>query len=340
MRRKRIRRGVWGVMTLFALMNVVAAFHAYKFTHFTDSKSERTKDPRNLTAGQKAMALLFGVSNPRPETKAVPAGDYQTVRLKSNREIECWSIKAENPKGTVLLFHGFSDEKSSLLDKAEAFRSLGFNTFLVDFMGSGGSEGNRTTVGFREAKQVKTCVDYLAGNGEENIYLFGSSMGAVALMKAISDYGVSPQKIIIECPFGSMYQTVCARFKAMSVPAFPTAGLLTFWGGVQNGFWAFAHNPAVYAKKITCPTLLMYGAKDDKVSRRETDAIFTNLGGPKKLKIFQGAGHENYLEKCREEWLYDIQQFLSPIPHHTSKKLRRGWSPTLSMARVTENVQN
>ena len=312
MKRKWLKCGIWVLAALFALMNIVAAFHAYKFTRFTDCKSERTKDPKSLKVGEKVSALIFGVSNPRPKTKAVPASNYQTVKLKSNKEIECWSIKVENPQGTVILFHGFSDEKSSLLGRADVFRELGFNTFLVDFMGSGGSEGNQTTVGFWEAMQVKTCFDHLTENGEDNIYLFGSSMGAVAIMKAISDYGVTPKGIIIECPFGSMYQTVCARFRTMNVPAFPMAGLLTFWGGLQNGFWAFAHNPADYAKKITCPTLLLYGAKDEKVSRRETNAIFNNLGGEKRLKLFQEAGHEDYLEKCREEWVHDIRQFLTP----------------------------
>lgn len=57
---------------------------------------------------------------------------------------------------------------------------------------------------------------------------------------------------MIECPFGSMYKTVCARFKTMNAPTFPMAGLLVFWGGMQNNFWAFEHNPTEYAKNINC----------------------------------------------------------------------------------------
>jgi len=321
MKRKWIKRSLWVLSAIFVLMNVVAIFHAYKFTHFTNSQSERTKAPKALTARQKITALVFGVSNPRPENKATPSGDYQTVRLNSNREIECWSITAENPKGTVALFHGFCAEKSSLLGRADAFRALGYSTLLVDFMGSGGSEGNRTTIGFREAEQVKTCFDYLTEHGEKNVYLFGSSMGAVAVMKAISDYEINPKGIILECPFGTMYQTVCARFRTMKVPSFPMAGLLTFWGGLQNGFWAFAHNPADYAREITCPTLLLYGAKDEKVSAHEIDAIFRNLAGRKKLKTFQAAGHENYLINFKEEWTQDVQTFLMTTPEFLKERM-------------------
>lgn len=298
-------------MTIFVLMNFVAIFHSYKFTHFTENKTEKTKDPKSLTTEQKIRTLIFGVSNPRPENKALPTTEYETIRLKSNREIECWSIKTENPKGTVVLFHGFSGDKSSMLDKSDVFREQGYNTFLVDFMGSGGSEGNQTTIGFLEAEQVLTCFKYLSEKGEQNIYLFGTSMGSVAIMKAINDYGISPKGIIIECPFGSMYKTVCARFRTMNAPTFPMARLLVFWGGLQNGFWPFGHNPTDYAKKIICPTLLFYGAKDEKVSRQEINEIFSNLVGQKKLTIFQEAGHENYLTKYKDEWTQDIERFLN-----------------------------
>jgi esterase/lipase len=309
--RKWTKYGIWAFITIFVFMNIFAIFHSYKFTHFADNKLEKTKTPQSLSNIQKIKILFFGVSNPRPENKIVPTSNFQTIKLKNSKEIECWSIKTENSKGTVILFHGFSGEKSSMLDKSDVFRDLGYSTFLVDFIGSGGSEGNQTTIGFLEAEQVKMCFDYLTENGEKDIYLFGTSMGAVAIMKSIYDYGISPKGIIIECPFGTMYKTVSARFKAMNVPTFPMAGLLVFWGGLQNGFWAFAHNPIKYAKKITCHTLLLYGAQDDKVSRQEIDAIFNNLAGEKKLKIYQEAGHENYLTKYRKEWTQDIQLFLT-----------------------------
>jgi uncharacterized protein len=296
-------------------MNVLAFFHAYKFTHFSNLKLENERTGNKLSTTEKIKALIFGVNNPRPNNNQFPAQNYESFKLKSNREIECWSIKTENAKGTIILFHGYSGDKSSMVDKSDIFINLGYNTLLVDFMGSGGSEGNQTTIGFLEAEQVKTTFDFIRYQGENKIYLYGTSMGAVAVMKAISDYGLNPTGIIIECPFGSMYKTVCARFKALKVPTFPMAGLLVFWGGVQNGFWAFEHNPTDYAKNITCPILLMYGENDQRVSRQEIDEIFVNLKGKKQLKTYPNTGHENYLLKNKEQWMKDIYVFLL----HSSK---------------------
>jgi alpha-beta hydrolase superfamily lysophospholipase len=308
-RKKILKKFIWTVAFAFVLMNIVAIFHSYKFTHFTDSKTEKTQKPEQLNFGEKLKTLFFGVNNPRPINKTKPI-NFETIFLQSNKKIECWYSSKDTTNGTVILFHGYGGEKSSMLDKAEIFDSLNYNTLLIDFMGSGGSEGNTTTIGFKEAEQVKTAFDYLTKKGEKNIYLFGTSMGAVAIMKAIKDYDLKPNAIVIECPFGSMYETVSARFKNMNVPTFPMAGLLVFWGGVQNGFWSFNHNPTTYAKSIYCPTLLLFGEKDKNVSRKEIDNIYKNLAGQKTLKTYPIAGHENYLNKYRSEWTKDITTFL------------------------------
>ncbi|TDP01626.1 alpha/beta hydrolase [Flavobacterium sp. 245] len=299
------------IATLFILINTVAFFHAYKFTHFTSDKSEKTKSPERLSSFEKIQTLFFGVNNPKPRNTKFPSQKYKTLSLHSNKQIECWFIKNEKSRGTVILFHGYGGEKSSMITKSDEFIKLGFSTLLVDFMGNGNSEGNQTTIGYKEAEEVKTTFDYLQKSGEENIYLFGTSMGAVAIMKCINDTKIKPKGIIIECPFGSMYTTVCARFKKMNAPTFLMAGILLFWGGIQNGFWGFNHNPTEYAKNIYCPTLLLYGEKDKSVSRKEIDEIYSNLKGSKTISIYKNTGHENYLINNKVEWKKDVSDFLA-----------------------------
>jgi alpha-beta hydrolase superfamily lysophospholipase len=310
---KWLRRSLWTVLLVFILMNIMAMFHAYKFTHFSEGPESKRTNPEKLSTGQKISTLFLGVSNPRPKNYETPLSDYKVIRLKSNKNIECWEIKTKNALGTVVLFHGYCGDKSSMLDKAEIFEKMGYNILLVDFMGSGGSEGNQTTIGYFEAMQVKTCFQYLKKKGENSIYLYGTSMGAVAIMKSIHDSNLEPKGIILECPFGTMYQTVCSRFKSMNAPTFPMAGLLVFWGGIENGFWAFGHNPDTYAKSIKCPVLLLYGAKDKRVCRSEINNVFRNLNGKKKLVIYPDAGHENYLNDYKKQWTIDVQSFFKSV---------------------------
>lgn len=309
-RKKMLKKTIWVICIILFLVNLIAFFHAYKFTHFVNSSIEKTQNPKKLSVLEKGKLLLFGINNPRPENDIFPLQNYKTIKIKGKKETECWYIKTPKAKGTVIIFHGYSGKKSSMIDKSDEFIKLGYNTLLVDFMGSGGSQGNQTTIGFKEANQVQNCYNYIRNRGEKNIYLFGTSMGAVAILKAINDSPISPRAILLECPFGTMYKTVCARFKAMNIPKFPMASLLVFWGGVQNGFWAFSHNPETYAKNINCPVLLMYGEKDNRVSKDEINAIFYNLNNKKELKLYANAGHENYLIKYKKEWSKNVMSFL------------------------------
>ncbi|NOS91373.1 MAG: prolyl oligopeptidase family serine peptidase [Cyclobacteriaceae bacterium] len=308
-KRKIVRFSIWLVAVGFVFANVLAIIHSYRFTHFEEPALGKKI---NNNASSVALKSLFtGVQNPPPVSSKMPAVPFETVVLQSNRKIECWYIKQANAIGTIILFHSYAAEKSSLLDHEQIFQQFGYNTLLVDFMGSGNSEGNQTTIGFKETTQVRTAFEFVQKQGEQTIYLFGVSMGAVAIMKALADDPMQVNGIIIECPFGTMYQTVQARFRLMKLPSFPFASMIVFWGGVQNGFWAFGHNPVAYASKINCPTLLLYGAKDNRVSREETQAIFTNLAGEKFLKIYHEAGHERYLLRYRDVWKDDVHQFLN-----------------------------
>ncbi|MEO0790765.1 MAG: alpha/beta hydrolase, partial [Bacteroidota bacterium] len=200
-------------------------------------------------------------------------------------------------------------EKSAMLRRATLIRKMGYSTMLVDFRASGGSSGNTTTIGYKESEDVRSVVNHLRAEGNEEVYLLGTSMGAAAILKAMSENDVGVQAVIVECPFGSLLQTAKNRFENMGVPSFPAAHLLVFWGGVENGFWGFGHNPANYSKKVQIPTLLIYGELDGRVKRAEIDDIYANLAGKKELVLFPTAGHGNYLEVDETKWVETVRSF-------------------------------
>jgi alpha-beta hydrolase superfamily lysophospholipase len=335
--KKRISIFLFTLLFLFAGLNIIAAFHAYKFTHFGPAETAKTANPGQLSKIRKLQTLLFGVNIPRPVSNLKPGRPFNTIRLQGKKKLEGWHLDVKNPKGTIALFHGFGGQKATMLDKAQIFQNLGYNVLLVDFRGSGNSEGNQTTIGFEEAEDVKTVFNYLEKSGEKHIILFGTSMGAVAIMKASSDQLVTPAAIILECPFGTTLQTVENRFKTMGVPAFPMAHLLAFWGGALNGFNSFSHNPETYATKITSPTLLLYGEQDEKVSFSETENIFRNLSGPKFLRTFPEAGHENYLTHYRKDWIMHVANFLNHAKrYHSTGKSMAGTCRTLHHETATD----
>jgi hypothetical protein len=218
----------------------------------------------------------------------------------------------DSSKPTVLLFHGYGNRKCGMLDRSEALNELGYNTVLVDFAGAGDSPGNTCTIGYQEAEQVKRCYDYLRKKlPQSKLYLLGSSMGAAAITRCVAEYGITPDAIVLECPFGSLLDAAGNRFDAVGLPRFPLVHLLIFYGGAMNGFWAFHYKPTEYAKKITVPCLHLVGGKDERVSTEESKLLFQNLSGPKKQIIYPEAKHESYLNDYRTQWKQDVQAFLS-----------------------------
>jgi pimeloyl-ACP methyl ester carboxylesterase len=307
---KYLPKVLWALLFAFVIMNIIAFAHAYKFTHFSDDTLARTKDPKELTRLNKIKILLTGIDNPKPQHKTQPSGNFDVVTIGESDTIRSWHFKVEHAKGTVILFHGFGGEKSSLLGRSDYFNAAGYNTLLVDFLGSGDSDGMSTSIGYHEAEQVLQIYNYMLSTGEKNIFLFGTSMGAAAILKAINDYKIAPAAIFLECPFGSLYTTVCARFKMMNLPVFPMAGLLTFWGGVQHGYWAFGHNPSEYAKAVDCPALLLFGELDDRVTREEIDLIYSHFAGFKMLKTYSREGHNFFTPSNETAWKSDVSTFI------------------------------
>lgn len=310
MKRNRFwKRLAWSAGALFLFLNLFCAWHAWKFTHFTNTTAART-NPNRLSAFGKLKTLVVGVDNPRPVNRSVPPVPYETITLQSDFPLEAWLIRTPKAKGTVVLFHGYSGHKSSMTDRAMILREMGFNTLLVDFRGSGGSGGNYTTVGFQESRDVKAAYDYLRRSGERNIWLLGTSLGAAAVLKAVKDGGVQPKGLILEAPFATLYEATCARFRAVGAPEVPLAALVVFWGGTLHGFWGFGHRPAEDARSVKIPALVVYGEKDERVERWEIDAVFGNLDGKKKLVIFPESGHVNFLSRNRPEWTAALREFI------------------------------
>jgi alpha-beta hydrolase superfamily lysophospholipase len=294
----------------------MAAFHAYKFTHFYEAKEGiSAKKPDEFGTLEKASALLFGIKSYKKKIDTQHSFLFDTIFLKpdDSLRLEAWQSRDSGfPKGTVILFHGHGGNKAGVINEAYAFNKLGYRVFLVDFRAHGNSQGNVCTIGYDEAKDVKAAYDYVAAKGEKNIILYGISLGAAAEMKAVKDYYLKPSKMILEMPFGSLHEAVKARCRILGVPQQPIAALLTFWGGAEQGFWAFDHNPEDYAKSIDCGVLLQLGKNDERVTKTETETIYNNLRSTKKsLVIYENSGHQSLCANETDKWIKTVSEFLS-----------------------------
>jgi len=308
---------LWVLLVQFVLFNISAALYAYKFTHVYDDPSLRTKKPGS-NVFTKTWRLFSGPRQPRSIITASPAFPYDTVMLKTNSGIfiEAWHAKPDSlAKGTVILFHGIMSNKGMLIAEAAEFRYQGYNIMLVDLRAHGNSGGNTTTIGVRESEEVKLAYDYVEQQGEKNIFLYGSSMGAVVVTKAISDYSLQPKGVFLDMPFASLQSHVRARARGLGfggVGEKPFGFLVTMWIGIERGFNGFKDKTTRYVKKLNCPVLMQWGAADTYVLKSETDKVYKAIASAnKKLVIYDHAGHESLLQNDPAKWRAETEAFLN-----------------------------
>jgi pimeloyl-ACP methyl ester carboxylesterase len=290
------------LLAVFLLINILTFAGAYLLTHFS-------------------APGYWGVI-PKPSNQLLPSDIglryvTQRIAIAPNEWLEAWFIPSQspNPKGTVLLFPGNVGSKSKqLLAPTQVFHPLGYDALLVDFRGLGGSSGNTTTIGMKEAKDVALTVQYAQrANLKRPFILYGVSMGSAAILRAVDRENVKPTAVILELPFARFLDAIRSRLRAIRLPVFGIAELVVFWGSVQHQVNGFTHDPLTYAKSVRVPTLLLHGSLDIWTSVAEIEEIAKNLNGEKRVVLFPKAGHDLLVTVDKKTWSANVEQFLGSI---------------------------
>ncbi len=285
--------------------------YGYKLTYFYEASETQYVPPKNIFA--KTWNIFIGPHLRKSIVNEVPHFSYTTVHLftKDSLDIEGWYVPVDSSKGTVILIHGLGGNKSTLLKEAYEFMYFGFNVMLIDLRAHGNSGGNVTTLGFRESEDVKLAYDYIYNKGERNIILYGFSLGATTITKAIYDYSLAPSHIILELPFESQEKLFAKRGKFLGFPEEPFGVIVTFWASIERHFNAFKQHTSQYVQKIKCPVLLQYAAFDQIVPPEETIYLFDHIAShDKKIVRYEKASHEYLLNNDPPKWRKEVYGFL------------------------------
>lgn len=310
---------LWVLLVQFILLNISAYLHADKLSHLYSQEQYEIDIAKPISKNifAKTWRLFCGYRNYKQPEILLPDFKYSVVNFKTrnNLNIEAWYASADsNAKGTVILVHGLMGNKSGLIGQAKQFLSLNYNVLLADSRAHGNSGGTHTGFGYNETEELKLEYDYLKQKGENRILLWGISMGAVEVIKAVGDDKLGVSGIMVSMPFGSLQDLIKARLHNLGLPKQPFGSLITFWIGVQRGYNGLGFDVASYAKKVDCPVLMQYGDRDQLVSFKETDKIFKSFASKdKKLVEYTNASHQQLFRKDSVQWRMETMEFLDKI---------------------------
>ena len=217
------------------------------------------------------------------------------VQSKDGLRLHGYWIPAENPRGTVLLVHGY--RSTMLVDFGLAFafyHALGMNVLVPEHRCHGKSEGKYITFGVKESEDITQWISYHNDHfGVQQIFLSGMSMGAsTVLYLADQSLPANVKCIIADCGFTSPREILGEVFR--SVTHFPAAASLwatDLFARVFAGFSLKEKDTRKALAKAKLPVLMIHGSADDFVPCRMTLEGFDACTEDKELLIVQGAGH-------------------------------------------------
>lgn len=217
------------------------------------------------------------------------------VQSKDGLRLHGYWIPAENPRGTVLLVHGY--RSTMLVDFGLAFafyHALGMNVLVPEHRCHGKSEGKYITFGVKESEDITQWISYHNDHfGMQQIFLSGMSMGAsTVLYLADQSLPANVKCIIADCGFTSPWEILGEVFR--SVTHFPAAAFLwatDLFARVFAGFSLKEKDTRKALAKAKLPVLMIHGSADDFVPCRMTLEGFDACTEDKELLIVQGAGH-------------------------------------------------
>jgi pimeloyl-ACP methyl ester carboxylesterase len=101
---------------------------------------------------------------------------------------------------TIILGHGYFADWRSMLALADEFREKRYNVFLFDFRAHGKSDGEKTTFGYNEGKDIAGAVRFVSDQyptESKNLFYYGHSMGAASMMMAQRSLQKHPQDLAL-----------------------------------------------------------------------------------------------------------------------------------------------
>lgn len=233
-------------------------------------------------------ALLFHpenqhVPNPvaerfSPQDIYFPSGDGETLHG--------WFFKAENPKATVLVFHGNASNISTHVNSVLWLVQAGFNLFIIDYRGFGHSSGEAALTGVhRDGLAAFTHLLNLPEVGSTRIAILGQSLGgSVATYVAAT----APQRgkislLLLDSSFFSYRQI--AREKL--------ANVFITWPFQYPLAWLFNddYSPGKWIGKLPVPVVIIHDRNDKVVPFHHGEQLYAAASEPKMMLTTSGLGH-------------------------------------------------
>ena len=278
-----------------------------------------------FTPGEKSVLNKYS-HNTKKDPLAAKKKWYAKVKKQhwymksatSDYHLDANYIPAKNSHKTVVILHGFGNNKDTMGPYAGMFHELGYNVLLPDARAHGQSQGKYIGYGWPEKYDVRKWVEKdIAKEGKnQKIVIFGVSMGGATTMMTSGIKMPKQVKAYIEdCGYTSVKDEFLHEAQDLYHMPKPVAtaavDLLSVVSKANLGFYLGDASSVKSVKKNNKPMFFIHGGNDPFVPTKMVYANYAAAKGPKQLWVAKKATHARSFETYPKEYEKRVDQFLS-----------------------------
>jgi fermentation-respiration switch protein FrsA (DUF1100 family) len=262
----------WGRLLLFACSIALGGVVIGAVAMIRDGALKLVHPPRSVRA-KDDTPLRLGIP-------------YQEVTLttRDGLKLAAWYTPPQNG-AVVLVAHGYAAKRST--EMHALFARHGYGVLSWDMRAHGESEGDLCTVGYAEAGDVETALDYaLSRPGVEHVAARGESMGGVAMILAAARRP-EIEALVVDSAFTSLEDELALR-----VPMPLLRPLIRFFAEQEAGGSIQSVRPVDEIGRLSPrPVFIIQGLADRSIPLDSGQRLYEAAGEPRFLWEEEGIDH-------------------------------------------------
>ena len=205
-------------------------------------------------------------------------------------EIEVWRVEPEGPsRGVVVLAHGWSRNRDRMIPRARIFGEMGFTTVTPSARDHGQSSRHRFMNAFRFAEDIESVLNWV----NEPVLLYGHSAGAAGAIIAADQNPEKIQLLFLEGCYARTKEALRSLYRAYNLAFGIMFGpMVVLWMDIFYRFRMDKVSPALLARQIDIPVLIIHGDKDENFPLHYAWRLRDGFpAGRAELFVGKGADH-------------------------------------------------
>ncbi|QBA23342.1 alpha/beta fold hydrolase [Chryseobacterium indologenes] len=195
-----------------------------------------------------------------------------TIRTKDNKNLNAVLFKAQNPKGVIFYLHGNGGSIKGWGEVAPLYRSMNYDTFILDYRGYGKSEDKINSKDQLFSDVENAYQELLKRYPENRIIILGYSVGTGLAAKLASEHHA--KLLILQAPYYSIEDEMSQKFSFL--PRF---------------LLKYNFETSKYLKAVASPVVIFHGNKDEVINYKASLKLKNNFKKGDSLIILKDQYH-------------------------------------------------